>query len=147
MLVRDVSDGGRPTSEGVQDRAYHTLRYAYLPHAGNAAAATIWRAAYAFNQPLIAVWKAGAQREVQLPFIATPGRFPVAAAAHSLPPTFSLISADNGIIADLYRRNDQVEAIVLAGDPGTPTALSAGGPPRVLPPVPLTITPAVVASP
>ncbi|MEO7911965.1 MAG: glycoside hydrolase family 38 C-terminal domain-containing protein, partial [Roseiflexaceae bacterium] len=34
MLVRDVSDGGRPTSEGVADRGYHTLRYAYLPHAG-----------------------------------------------------------------------------------------------------------------
>jgi hypothetical protein len=46
MLVRDVSDGGRPTSEGVKDRAYHTLRYAYLPHVGNVAAAATWRAAY-----------------------------------------------------------------------------------------------------
>jgi hypothetical protein len=147
MLVRDVSDGGRPTSEGVKDRAYHTLRYAYLPHTGNAAAAATWRAAYAFNQPLIAVWKAGTQLQVQLPFMATPGRFPVAAAAHSLPPTFSLISADNGIIADLYRRDDRIEALVLAGDPNTPATLTGGGPPRVLPPAPLTITPVEVASP
>jgi hypothetical protein len=147
MLVRDVSDGGRPTSEGVTDRAYHTLRYAYMPHTGNAAAAATGRAAYTFNQPLIAVWKAGAQLQVQLPFMAAPGRFPVAAAAHSLPPAFSLISADNGIIADLYRRDDRIEAVVLASDPDTPATLRGGGPPRVLAPAPLTITPVIVASP
>jgi len=147
MLVRQVSDGGRPTSEGVKDRAYHTLRYAYLPHTGNAAAAATWHAAYAFNQPLIAVWQAGAQLEVQLPFMAAPGRFPVAAAARTLPRSFSLISADSGIIADLYRRDDQVEAIVLDSDPDTPATLSGGGPSRVLAPAPLTITSVVVASP
>jgi alpha-mannosidase len=147
MLVRNVSDGGRPTSEGVQDRAYHTLRYAYLPHTGNVAAAAIWRAAYGFNQPLIAVWKAGAQRQVQLPFMAAPGYFPITAAAHSLPPTFSLISADNGIIADLYRQEDRIEAVVLAGDPNTPVTLNGSSSPHILAPAPLTITPVVVASP
>jgi hypothetical protein len=147
MLVRDVSDGGRPTSEGVKDRAYHTLRYAYMPHTGNAAVAANGRTAHTFNQPLIAVWRAGAQLQVQLPFLATPGRFPIAAVAHSLPHTFSLISADNGIIADLYRRDNQVEAVVLAGDPNAPATLTGGGPPRVLAPAPLTITPVEVASP
>jgi hypothetical protein len=57
MLVLDVSEGGRPTSESVKDRAYHTLRYAYLPHTGNVAAAATWRVAYALNQPLIPVWQ------------------------------------------------------------------------------------------
>jgi hypothetical protein len=147
MLVRDVSDGGRPTSEGVRDRAYHTLRYAYLPHTGNVAAAATWRAAYAFNQPLIPVWQASDQLQVQLPFMGAPGRFPVVATADSLPPRFSLISADNGVIADVYRRHDRLEAIILAGDPNTPATLTSGGPSRVLAPAPFTITPVEVASP
>lgn len=147
MLVRDVSDGGRPTSEGVKDRGYNTLRYAYLPHTGNAVAAATSRTAYAFNQPLIAVWKAGAQLQIQLPFMTAHGRFPIAATAHSLPPTWSLISADNGIIADLYRRDNQIEAVVLAGDPATSVTLSSSGASRVLTPAPFTITPVVVAYP
>jgi hypothetical protein len=147
MLVRDVSDGGRPASEGAKDRAYHTLRYAYLPHTGNAAAAAIWRAAYAFNQPLIPVWKAGAQLQVQVPFMASPGRLPVAIAARTLPRSFSLIGANNGIIADLYRHNDRIEAVVLAGAPNTPATLSGSRAPRVLAPAPLTITSVSVASP
>ena len=147
MLVRDVSDGGRPTSEGVTDRADHILRYAYMPHMGSAAVAATWRAAYAFNQPLIAVWKTGAQLQVQLPFTAAPSHFPIVAAAHSLPATFSLISANNGIIADLYRRANRIEAVVLASDPATLVTLSGGGPPRVLAPAPLTITSVEVASP
>ena len=130
----------------MKDRAYHTLRYAYLPHTGNLAAATAWRAAYSFNQPLIAVWRAGGQRQVQLPFSGAPGRYPIGA-ARSLPPRFSLISADNGIIADLYRQHDRIEAVVLAGDPTTPATLSGSGPPRTLAPAPLTITSVVVASP
>ena len=147
MLVRNVSDGGRPTSEGVTDRAYHTLRYAYLPHTGNVAAATTWHTAYAFNQPLIAVWQARDHLQVQLPFMAAPGSYPVAAAAHRLPPTFSLISADNGIITDLYRQNNRLEAVVLAGDPNTPATLTGSGSPRILAPAPFTITPVVVATP
>jgi Glycosyl hydrolases family 38 C-terminal domain len=147
MLVRDVSDGGRPTSEGVKDRGYHTLRYAYLPHTGNAAAAATGRTAYAFNQPLIAVWQAGNHLQVQLPFMATLGSFPVASAVRRLPPTWSLISADNGSIADLYHQHDRLEAVVLAGDPNTPTTLSGSGSPRVLAPAWFTIAPVVVASP
>jgi hypothetical protein len=147
MLVRDVSDGGRPTSEGVTDRAYHTLRYAYLPHTGNAAAAATWRAAYAFNQPLIPVWKAGAQLQVQLPFMAAPSRFPIAAATRTFPRSFSLISTDNGMVADLYGRADRIEAVVVAGDPVTPVTLSSSGAARMLAPAPFTITPVVVASP
>jgi alpha-mannosidase len=147
MLVRDVSDGGRPTSEGVKDRAYHTLRYAYLPHTGNVAAAATWRAAYGFNQPLIAAWKTGDQLQIQLPFMASSGHFPVTRATHSLPRSFSLISADNGVIADVYRRHDRLEALVLAGDSNTPATLTSGGPSRVLAPAPFTITPVEVASP
>jgi len=100
-----------------------------------------------FNQPLIPVWKTGAQRQVQLPFIGSLSHFPIAAAAHSLPPAFSLINAENGIVADLYRRDDRIEAVVLAGDPNTPATLSGSGAPRMLLPAPLTITSAVVASP
>ncbi len=147
MLVRDVSDGGRPTSEGVTDRAYHTLRYAYMPHTGNVAAAAAWRAAYAFNQPLIPVWKAGDQLQIQLLFMASPGHFPVTRATRTLPATFSLLSADNGIIADVYRRNDRIEAVVLAGDPTIPATLTGRGAPRVLAPAPLTITVVEVAAP
>jgi alpha-mannosidase len=147
MLVRDVSDGGRPTSEGVTDRAYHTLRYAYLPHAGNVVPAAAWRTSYAFNQPLIAAWKAGAQFQVQLPFLAAPGRFPAAPATRTLPRSFSLIGADNGIIADLYRQNDQIKALILAGDPAAPATLVSNGASRALAPAPFTITPVVVATP
>jgi hypothetical protein len=64
-----------------------------------------------------------------------------------LPPTFSLISADNGIIADLYRQHDRLEAVVLAGDPTIPATLTGSSSPRVLAPAPLTITPVDVASP
>jgi alpha-mannosidase len=147
MLVRAVSDGGRPTSEGVKDRAYHKLRYAYLPHTGNVVAAAAWRAAYGYNQPLIPVWRAADQLQVQLPFMAAPSQLPIAAATDRLPHAFSLISADNGIIADLYRRADRIEAVVLAGDPNTAATLTGNGSPYVLAPAPLTITPVNVASP
>ena len=125
MLVRDVTDGGRPTSEGVSDRAYHTLRYAYLPHAGTATAAQPWRAAAAFNQPLIPAWRAQGQIAVQIPFVAAGAyHFPVNAAARAFPPSFSLSSADHGMIADLYRRDQQIEAVVLNPAPGEPAPLT-----------------------
>jgi alpha-mannosidase len=149
MLARDVSDGGRPTSEGVKDRAYHTLRYAYLPHTGNAAAAATWRAAYAFNQPLIAVWKIGGAMAIQLPFMSgTPMRVPSAnPVGRIFPHSFSLISAEQGIVVDLYHRGDQIEAIILAADPVRSVTISSGGAPQVLSPAPFTITPVVVAPP
>jgi hypothetical protein len=147
MLARDVSDGGRPTSEGVKDRVYHTLRYAYLPHAGTAAAATPWRAAYAFNAPLIPVWKAGGEIAVQLPFLSGPPIRPPSAglAGRTFPPSFSLISADNGIIADLYRRDDQIEAVIFAADPTAPVTLTTVGIPRSVAPAPFTIIPVKIA--
>jgi hypothetical protein len=147
MLVRDVSDGGRPSSEGVQDRVYHTLRYAYLPHAGTTA--TPWRSAYGFNQPLIPVWKSGQAIAVQLPFLPGPPIRPPSAGrvGRTFPPSFSLISADNGIIADLYWRDDQIEAIMFAADPNTPTTLKSVGAPRSISPAPFTVIPVVVPSP
>jgi hypothetical protein len=133
MLVRQVSDGGRPTSEGVTDRGYHMLRYAYLPHAGTAAEAQSWRAAAAFNQPLIPAWRAAGQIQVQLPFSqpALPRPFAVDRAARGYPQSFSLIAAETGIIADLYRRGEKIEAVVLDADPRTSA--------------PFTIMPVVVA--
>ncbi|MBF8283146.1 MAG: hypothetical protein HW378_2061, partial [Anaerolineales bacterium] len=65
LLVRQVTED----NEGVTDPDYHTLRYAYLPHAGQVAnpsaalreaspwdRASLPEMAYAFNQPLIPVW-------------------------------------------------------------------------------------------
>src|SRR3972149_4740283 len=78
LLVRQVTED----NEGVTDPDYHTLRYAYLPHAGQVAnpstslrEASTWdraslpEMAYAFNQPLIPVWRSGSQICVQLPFL------------------------------------------------------------------------------
>jgi hypothetical protein len=149
MLVRDVSDGGRSTSEGVTDRAYHTLRYAYLPHTGNASAAAPWRAAYAFNQPLIAVWKAGGAMAIQLPFLSgTPMRVPSAnPVGRSFPLSFSLINSQQGIIADLYHRDDQIEAIILAADPVRPVTISSGDKETKLPPAAFTVMPVELVYP
>jgi hypothetical protein len=144
MLVRDVSDGGRQTSEGVNDRAYHKLRYAYLPHAGDAAAARPWLAAQAFNQPLIPVWQVGAESQVQLPFMAAPRRFPADAAVRSLPHSFSLISADSATVADLYRRDDRIEALVIDHDPATAALLVIGDQQTRLPPGALARVPVTV---
>ena len=148
MLVRQVSDGGRPGSEGVTDRAYHTLRYAYLPHASNAAAAQPWHAATAFNQPLIPVWRAGDKVRIQLPFMPqVPRSVAVDSQVRAFPQTFSLISADSGIIADLYRRNCRIEAVILNADLTATVMLSSGGKQMTVSPAPLTIVPVEVASP
>jgi hypothetical protein len=64
MLVRDVTRD----EEGVTDRDYHTLHYAYVPHLGKGQAAEIARRASEFNQPLIPVWRNGSDTLVQLPF-------------------------------------------------------------------------------
>ncbi len=144
MLVRQVSDGGRPTSEGVTDRGYHTLRYAYLPHAGTAQEAQPWFAAYDFNQPLIPVWRVSDGLRVQLPFMqnATPRRYAIDRAGRMFPLSLSLIAAENGIVADLQRSDDQIEAVVLDLDPGTPVTISSGSEQRTpLPPASLTISP------
>jgi hypothetical protein len=49
--------------------------------------------------------------------------------------------------ADLYRRGDGIEAIVLDADPQTPATISSGGRSRVLPPASLTVTPLDVGLP
>ena len=148
MLVRQVSDGGRPDSEGVTDRGIHSLRYAYLPHSGAAASAQPWRAAEAFNQPLIPAWRANGHIQIQLPFMAGG---PLAVAdeplGRSFPRSFSLISADNGRIADLYRRDGRIEAILLDADPRLPTLLTSGSQQTRAPPAALTIAPVALNMP
>ncbi|MEO7909278.1 MAG: glycoside hydrolase family 38 C-terminal domain-containing protein, partial [Roseiflexaceae bacterium] len=148
MLVRDVSDGGRPTSEGVADRGYHTLRYAYLPHAGTAVEARSWLASSAFNQPLIPVWRTHGQIAVQLPFVAAAAaHFPINTGARVFPPSFSLSSADHGMIADLYLHNGHVEAMILNPAPDAPVTITSGDTQKLVAPASFTITPVVVAVP
>ncbi len=124
LLVRQVTDAD---GEGVTDQALHQLRYAYLPHTGPVSAAQAWRAAYAFNQPLIAAWRTGDQLRVQVPFTSANQVFQLDEAAAALPATYSLAQADNGLIADLYWRGGQVEALILGYDPSTSVRLTAGG--------------------
>lgn len=64
MLVRDVTRD----EEGVTDVDYHTLHYAYVPHAGAVQVADLSRRASEFNQPLIPVWRIASDSIVQLPF-------------------------------------------------------------------------------
>jgi hypothetical protein len=138
MLVRDVSDEGDAGHEGVTDSEYHTLRYAYLPHAG--APVEPWLAAYAFNQPLIPVWRTGDRIDVQLPFSATRS-YTLQKSERSFPPVYSLMPAQSGIIADVSRRAGQVEALVLDYDPSSPATLQAGENQITLPGSPLNVTP------
>ncbi|HET9223288.1 MAG TPA: glycoside hydrolase family 38 C-terminal domain-containing protein, partial [Roseiflexaceae bacterium] len=139
MLIRQVSDGGRPTSEGVSERGYRTLRYAYLPHTGAVLQAQPWLAAYEFNQPLIPVWRSGEQIAVQLPFMpGSPAYVAVDRAAQMLPAQLSLIGADSAIVADLYRRDNQIEVVILDLDPSTPASITSNGKQRTLPPAAVT---------
>jgi hypothetical protein len=115
MLVRQAQGD----KESVSDPGVHHLRYAYLPHAGTAEAAKPWLAAYEFNQPLIVAWKTGKGINIQLPFdreMKTIGLENVEGGS-ALPATFSLLSAENAIVADLYREGEQVMAVVLDYDP------------------------------
>jgi len=124
MLVREVTQD----KEGVTDPDVHHLRYAYLPHAGAAQDAQSWLAAYKFNQPLIITWKTGQGINVQLPFDeATESReLENLEVGSPLPLTFSLLSAQNAVIADLYRQGDQIEAVVLNYDPEKAGTIDAG---------------------
>jgi hypothetical protein len=124
LLVRSATDSR--DGEGVTDPDYHTLRYAYLPHAGTAAEAQPWLAAYAFNQPLIPVWRAGGQLNVDLPFTGAATTWPLAGASASFPGSFSLASAKGGLIADIFSSNQQTVAAVLGYDPAAPVTLQAG---------------------
>ncbi len=131
LLVRWVTD---KDGEGLTDPDYHTLRYAYLPHVG--LLSNLPELAYAFNQPLIPAWRSGDRICVQLPFVVqsttchpTSNLQPLTS---NLPTSFSLLSASSGLVADLYRRGDHVEAIVLDYDPATPATLTIGDKQTVL---------------
>ena len=146
LLVRWTTDSR--DGEGVTDPDYHLLRYAYLPHAGSAAEAQPWLAAYAFNQPLIPVWRADGQLNVQLPFTNAPSAWPLEPATQAFPAAFSLASAQGGIVADLFRRNQQTMAAILAYEPAAAVSLRTGqttsavyGPFPALAPVDLELPP------
>ena len=115
MLVRQASGD----YESVSDPGVHHLRYAYLPHVGTAEDANPWLAAYEFNQPLIVAWKTGQAVSVELPFDEEAKKRELENLGNSppLPAAFSLLSAQDAIVADLYREGDQVMAVVLDYDP------------------------------
>src|SRR5260221_1382168 len=115
MLVRQVTKD----PEGVTDSGGHHLRYGYLPHTGTVADTRLWLAAFEFNQPLIATWKTNQMINVQLPFneeTNTKGSENVEANSPLLS-TFSMLSIQNALIADLYPQGDQIEAVILNYDP------------------------------
>ena len=115
MLVRQVSGD----YESVSDPGVHHLRYAYLPHTGNATDSRPWIYAYEFNQPAIVAWKTGEGMNVQLPFDdeVKIRELKNLASGSLLPLTFSLLSAQNAIVTDLYWEGDQLMAVVLDYDP------------------------------
>jgi hypothetical protein len=120
LLVRSVTKDEH--QEGVSDTGYHLLRYAYWPHAGENP--EVWRTAYAFNQPLIPVWRLGEEINVQLPF--TDSRQVAATSAQSFPTSFSLLSAESGLVADVYEQNGEMMVVTLDYDPATPVTLRVG---------------------
>jgi alpha-mannosidase len=119
LLVRSVTE-----EEGLSDLDYHTLYYAYAPHSG--AATEMWSLAYAFNQPLIPVWRTGDLVNVQLPFRETLMTMPTPVVSFTMPLTRSLLAAQSGLIADVYRVDAQLHALVIDYDPTTPVTLFNG---------------------
>jgi hypothetical protein len=118
LLARSVSDNGQ---EGVNDTQPYTLLYAYYPHPGDAGQARPWLQSYAFNQPLILVWRTPDGFNIGLPFRnAALARSP-GSASPALPPSLSLASAEGGLIVDLTPQDGQVHALVVdyGGVPAT----------------------------
>jgi hypothetical protein len=66
---------------------------------------------------------------------------------HTFPRSLSLISADNGLIADLNRRDGQIEAVILGADPRRPMVITNGGKQIDLPPAVFTVTPVELVYP
>jgi len=145
MLVRQVTS----RDEGVTDPGVHHLSYAYFPHAGSATDAQSWLAAYAFNQPLIAAWQTGDRTTIQLPFDAsTPLRqFQSAKSSSPLPTSFSLLSAQNAIVSDIYRQGDLLEALMLNYQPTTAATAEIGEQLVTLPQSVMSIVPLSVPGP
>lgn len=139
MLIRQVTKD----PEGVTDPGIHHLSYAYLPHTGTAAEAQPWFEAYEFNQPLIVTWKSEGQTNVQLPFDETvpPRQFENGPATPGLPVSFSLLSAQNAIVADLYPQGQAIEALVLNYNPTSSANLQVNGQKVALPQKPFTLLP------
>jgi len=139
MLVRQA----RGDNESVSDPGVHHLRYAYLPHIGSATDAQPWIYAYEFNQPLIPTWKVGPRINVQLPFdeemkIRESENLEI---HPDLPLTFSLLSAQSAMIADLYRQDDQIMALVLDYDPTNAGVIQVEGQEITLPQSVFTLMP------
>jgi hypothetical protein len=76
-------------------------------------------AAYEFNQPMIVAWKTGKGINIELPFDEEIKirELENLENAPALPNRFRLLSAENAIVADLYREGEQVMAVVLDYDP------------------------------
>ncbi len=115
MLIREVTQD----KEGLTDPGVHHLRYAYLPHRGNATDAQPWVYAYEFNQPLIPAWKTEQTINVQIPFDEEMNARELENLENgpALPITFSMLSAQAAMIADLYREGNQITVVVLNYDP------------------------------
>jgi hypothetical protein len=127
LLLREVSDASDSAHEGISDPGTHTLRYAYLPHRGDATTAQAWLWATDFNQPLLPVWQSGGRLLVQLPFLDDAGRsVAVAARVAANGATASILAASNAEVADLYRDGGTVTAVLLRPDPRTPATLQTG---------------------
>ncbi len=137
LLVREVTKD----AEGVTDSDYHTLRYAYLPHVGQGDVGQVGNLSYEFNQPLIPVWRANGMLNVELPFEDRVRQFPIESNAPKQPNSLTIISAHSGIVADLFRRNGQTQALTLDYDPVTATTLRLGDKQITLPANALTLTP------
>ncbi|MGB8212591.1 MAG: glycoside hydrolase family 38 C-terminal domain-containing protein [Anaerolineales bacterium] len=144
MLVRQVTKD----PEGVTDPGIHHLSYAYLAHTGTATQARPWLAAYEFNQPLIVAWKSNTQVTVQLPFDGnTPARqFNNESASPAMPASFSLLSARNAVVADLYQPAGALQALIVDYDPSSPASLQVGQQQMALPGSPFTLFPVSLGS-
>ena len=141
MLIREVTQD----KEGVTDSGVHHLRYAYLPHPGNGIDAQAWKYAYEFNQPLIVAWKTGQGVNVQVPFDQSVESRELENSP-TLPITYSLLSAHNAMIADLYRQGNQIEAVILNYNTTISATLQVGEHSIILPASTFTMMPLLPSS-
>jgi hypothetical protein len=74
-----------------------------------------------------------------------PRRFAVDHAAHILPAALSVITAESGIVADLCRRDNLIEAAILDLDPNTPVTISSHAKHSRLLPAPIAVIPVEIA--